>query len=66
MSSLHESVIAELKALRRPAWPRIAAIAGVPIPTLEKIVYGHTPNPRIKTVEAIRRALDADQKVPAE
>lgn len=38
---------------------RVAANAGIPYGTLRKLRENYTNNPRIKTVEALRRAMDA-------
>lgn len=42
---------------RKGEWREIASVAGVPYSTLAKVAQGFTDDPRISTVEALRRAV---------
>ena len=42
---------------RKGEWHEIATSAGVPYSTLAKVAQGFTPDPRISTVESLRRAV---------
>lgn len=50
-------VVARLKSLTPAERDLIAARAKVPPSTVSKIVYGHTPNPGVLTVEKLAKAL---------
>lgn len=52
MNSQLDTLIARIKADSRPL-DEIAKDADVPLGTLAKIVHGHTPNPRFRTVEKL-------------
>lgn len=57
MSAIHDSVVSELREMSCAQREEFARAHGIPLGTLEKIAYGATPNPRIKTVEAIATGL---------
>ena len=57
VDSMHESVVTALLAMPRAQWPVIAQDAAVPLATLQKVAYRHTPNPRVHTVESLARAI---------
>ncbi|MBP6564129.1 MAG: hypothetical protein KA200_00800 [Burkholderiales bacterium] len=42
---------------RKGEWRDIAALSGVPYSTLAKVAQGHVDDPRISTVESLRRAV---------
>ena len=46
---------------RKGEWKEIAGIAGVPYSTLAKVAQGFTDDPRISTVDALRRACGLQQ-----
>lgn len=52
-------------AAKKGRWPDVARLSGVPISTVRKIAQGHTPNPRIDTVDRLIHALDAADRVAA-
>ena len=57
MSAFHD-LLNRLKALPPSEVKGFAAASGVPYSTLRKLREGQTVNPRIQTVEALRRAMD--------
>lgn len=57
MTAIHDAVVAELKAMSCAQREEFANRHGIPLGTIEKITYGATPNPRVKTVEAIAHGL---------
>ena len=65
MSAFHD-LLTKIRALPPSAVRGVAESAGVPYSTLRKLRDGSTANPRVKTVEALKRALDADAEVSAE
>ena len=54
---LLDPVIERLREGGPRSWPEISKLSGVPLSTLQHIVHGHTPNPRVRTVEALAGAL---------
>jgi hypothetical protein len=53
--------VREQLAARRGSWPVIARYSSVPLRTLEKIARGSTPNPGVKTVQALAEYLRAHE-----
>lgn len=62
MSSMVDVIKDRLSGRSQAEWRAIAERAGVPYPTLEKIIYGTTPNPRIGTVEPLFRVLEDEAR----
>jgi predicted transcriptional regulator len=58
-------VRAKLASLSQSELEVLAAKCGVPLPTLVKIKYGQTENPRLDTVRAIWPELINAQSAPA-
>lgn len=42
----------------------LAALSGVPLNTIRNIFCGRTPNPRIDTMQAIKKALGLEEEKP--
>lgn len=53
-ASLRE--VREALNARKGEWREIATASGVPYSTLAKVAQGHVDDPRISTVDALRRA----------
>jgi len=60
-STLLSDLLAKLESARGE-WPAIANKAGVPYWTIAKLVQGKTKNPRINTVERLRRYFEDLEK----
>lgn len=58
-------VLKQRLAAKKGRWPDVAKASGVPVSTVRKIAQGHTPNPRIETVDRLTRALDLAERVAA-
>ena len=54
-----DDLLDRIKALPPHSVRDVAASSGVPYSTVRKLREGRTANPRIKTVDALRRAMDA-------
>lgn len=52
-----EQVVSKLKAMSPEQRAAIAQRAKVPVSTVSKITYAHTPNPGVLTVERLAKAL---------
>jgi predicted transcriptional regulator len=61
MSNLLSDVIARLQSARGH-WPHISQQSGVPYWTIAKIVQGASKNPRINTIERLRRYFEETDK----
>ncbi len=49
-----EQTIERVRALNEPRLRQLSEAVGIPVPTLEKIRYGVTLNPRGKTLDKLR------------
>jgi predicted transcriptional regulator len=58
MDSTLAGIVTRL-AVHKGRWPAVSDASGVPISTLRKIAQGHIKNPRIETVDNLRRGLDS-------
>lgn len=55
---------ARISTLREPQLQRLSELSGVPLPTIHKIRFRQTKNPRLDTVRALIEHIDA-ARVPA-
>lgn len=57
-------ILKTLQSAKESEVSRIATGSGVPLPTLLKIKYGQTANPRIETVERVAAFLHSSKGEP--
>jgi hypothetical protein len=62
--STNQLVIERVRQCTATELQRLAEASGVPLPTLTKIKYGQTPDPRGSTLDAIAPHLPAPQAQP--
>lgn len=55
-------VIERLRRMTEAQVAQLSAATGVPAPTIAKIKYGQTPNPRVLTVQALYQHLFETQE----